>query len=617
LLVLASSSIASFLPKASAATINPTYAGTKDNGDELEINFSEHNNTVVYLANQNWINFSIGLGRYTFDYMSLGTFIYSVSYKASWLNEPVVSYNWSYHDPANLKDDDPNSKSYVQGTVSLNDAPLGNQQITVTALAGCYATDFHTYWIYTADTSLTLNFTVANQPPKTPSPTFSYESGILWRTNIEWNLTGTPVQDLWAAELDRKERKWTEPIVVNGVLYAGATSSVYLNQYGHPSRSWINVYALDPNDGKQIWDYQATAFNSITNLAVANGKVYFGAETGWDNSSLNALNILDGNLIWSTPCDIFYSTPVTENGKVFINSGHSMLALDGGNGKLLWNYTTDKVIVSSPAVANGIVYVSSYDNTLYALNALDGSKIWSIKNDKGLSGFTVVNDVVYAASGDGKIYAFKAATGNKLWSQNVAPAEFQWVNSTHCSTPIYYSGALYFTGWSEESLEDARVGIRGVCFSHFKSYVYALNIGNHNKIWNFTSDSFGFDNFAAVSEGVVFTATNQRLIGFNAQNGALIWNYTNGDLWPNENPTITKGSLYVGFSDGQLYAIRAPSLGTQTGNQNITLNNVDQNISLLITIVAVLALALATLLLLYRKRHSRQQQEQLQKKQST
>ena len=48
--VLALSSIASLSHAAGAAQINPTYAGTKSNGDQLDIAFSEPNNSVVYLA---------------------------------------------------------------------------------------------------------------------------------------------------------------------------------------------------------------------------------------------------------------------------------------------------------------------------------------------------------------------------------------------------------------------------------------------------------------------------------------------------------------------------------------------------------------------------------------
>ena len=37
------------------------------------------------------------------------------------------------------------------------------------------------------------------------------------------------------------------------------------------------------------------------------------------------------------------------------------------NGLLKWNFTTGSVVESSPAVANGVVYVGSEDNNVYAI----------------------------------------------------------------------------------------------------------------------------------------------------------------------------------------------------------------------------------------------------------
>ncbi|MBC8074673.1 MAG: PQQ-binding-like beta-propeller repeat protein, partial [Chloroflexales bacterium] len=38
-------------------------------------------------------------------------------------------------------------------------------------------------------------------------------------------------------------------------------------------------------------------------------------------------------------------------------------------GALVWKHTTEAAVVSSPAVADGIVYIGSLDHKLYALKA--------------------------------------------------------------------------------------------------------------------------------------------------------------------------------------------------------------------------------------------------------
>jgi outer membrane protein assembly factor BamB len=53
------------------------------------------------------------------------------------------------------------------------------------------------------------------------------------------------------------------------------------------------------------------------------------------------------------------------------------LGVSGGVGALLWSYATGNGVNSSPAVVNGVVYVSSYDGNVYALNASTGALLWS------------------------------------------------------------------------------------------------------------------------------------------------------------------------------------------------------------------------------------------------
>ena len=49
-----------------------------------------------------------------------------------------------------------------------------------------------------------------------------------------------------------------------------------------------------------------------------------------------------------------------------------MYALNASTGAVLWKYATEGVVFSSPAVANGVVYVGSSDYSLYSF-AVTGS----------------------------------------------------------------------------------------------------------------------------------------------------------------------------------------------------------------------------------------------------
>ena len=73
----------------------------------------------------------------------------------------------------------------------------------------------------------------------------------------------------------------------------------------------------------------------------------------------------------------------------------------------LWTYPVGNWVRPSPVVANGIVYVGSYDDNVYALNAATGVLIWKYQTGGWVSSSpAVANGVVYVGSWDGKVYAF-------------------------------------------------------------------------------------------------------------------------------------------------------------------------------------------------------------------
>ena len=58
-------------------------------------------------------------------------------------------------------------------------------------------------------------------------------------------------------------------------------------------------------------------------------------------------------------------------------------------------------------MANGVVYIGSYDDNVYALNARTGAKLWSYATGYLVySSPAVANGVVYVGSHDEKVYAF-------------------------------------------------------------------------------------------------------------------------------------------------------------------------------------------------------------------
>ncbi len=100
-----------------------------------------------------------------------------------------------------------------------------------------------------------------------------------------------------------------------------------------------------------------------------------------------------------------------------------------------WLFQTEIVdsMETSPIVVNGIMYVSTAFNHVYALDARTGKQIWHHKHAMGPvttyccgpnnRGVAVSGDKVFMGTLDAKLVALDAKTGKQLWETQIAEAE--------------------------------------------------------------------------------------------------------------------------------------------------------------------------------------------------
>jgi hypothetical protein len=75
---------------------------------------------------------------------------------------------------------------------------------------------------------------------------------------------------------------------------------------------------------------------------------------------------------FTAPSGSIYSSPTVADGIVYVGSiDNSLYAVDAADGSEVWSFTAGNNIYSSPTVADGIVYVGSADNSLYAVDAVE------------------------------------------------------------------------------------------------------------------------------------------------------------------------------------------------------------------------------------------------------
>jgi outer membrane protein assembly factor BamB len=148
------------------------------------------------------------------------------------------------------------------------------------------------------------------------------------------------------------------PIVSGGVVYACGYFGTYLK----------GALALNASTGTQLWN--ATGYDVIYNTpAIFDGMLIFGGYLS--GSAVYALDINDGAEIWRQPVGgyiTYSSAAVSSNGIIYVGSTDGILySLNASTGDIISSFLTGNEIRSSPAITDEVVYFGSLDNRVYAL----------------------------------------------------------------------------------------------------------------------------------------------------------------------------------------------------------------------------------------------------------
>ncbi|HJW28425.1 MAG TPA: PQQ-binding-like beta-propeller repeat protein, partial [Saprospiraceae bacterium] len=203
-------------------------------------------------------------------------------------------------------------------------------------------------------------------------------------------------------------------------------------------------------------------------------------------------------------------------------------------------------VISSPCLANGVVYFGSYDRNLYALDAQTGSEKWNFPTGSAIESSPVFGDsTIYVGSHDNYTYAVNAANGALVWK--VATGYADCIQAS----PAFVNGIVY-TGDS------------------YNGNVYALDGKSGAIKWNYTTGSYtqvfnssefsgsytisGVYTVAVVGNTAYVGALDNKTYALNAATGAFMWSYlTNGNIY--SSPTIVNGIAYFGSDDHNVYAV--------------------------------------------------------------
>lgn len=317
---------------------------------------------------------------------------------------------------------------------------------------------------------------------------------------------------------------------------------------------------------------------------VAHGVVYVASDN--PHTAIRAFSAKTGELLWlqvlPNVVETSPTTPAVANGIIYVGSADTLYAFDATTGAPLWGKATGNTLQGWPVVDSGLVYISSQDGHVYALDATTGAPAWTAPLSLGgepavaTTGLTIDGGVLYIGAGQ-SLYAFDAATGHLVW-RIAAPGGLSE------SAPVVGDGVVYIGGFDGRLYAlDARTGatrwsaLTGnvinasaavayglVVVGSGDGVVYAFHATTGALAWKRTIGGVIFT-ADAVANGVVYAATacdcgassQKFLFALDASTGKPLWSYAPG--YPEYSaPTVADGYLYASAYTGLFAFTRQP-----------------------------------------------------------
>jgi outer membrane protein assembly factor BamB/tRNA A-37 threonylcarbamoyl transferase component Bud32 len=303
---------------------------------------------------------------------------------------------------------------------------------------------------------------------------------------------------------------------------------------------------------------------ALANVARKTGalvRIASGASTG----PINAGGIKP---LWSFKCeDEIRSTPAISQGTLYVGSyDNNLYALNAADGKFQWKYPTDGGIVSRPIIADGNVLFGSEDKRLHVVSARSGKVVWTYYAKGPIhSSPRIAEGHIFFGSDDRHLHAVNLNSGRTVWQFETpdvvrsTPFVLNDLVYVGCESGDYYAvdfrGELKWRFHAKRSITSSTTGTaQALFFTSVDSTLYALDPRNGWVLWRFRMGKPSISSPCIADDTVFVGASDGFIYAVEAKSAKEVWRYRT-EHQVNGSPVIFKDSLYCGSVDGNLYCL--------------------------------------------------------------
>lgn len=264
--------------------------------------------------------------------------------------------------------------------------------------------------------------TTASAPAK---PSFR-QPVLLWKTNLQ-RVEGTPLilegnayvgAEKKLYSIDRGGRtRWSVDIGPLSGSPSADSKNIYINSHRGA------LVAIDRETGKQAWEF-AEATNTLLSRPAISENIAVVEST---DDIVYAIDTTTGKEIWrfSRPDgSLGYSSPtIHEKDSVLVAGENILYRLNLSDGSLKWRSSLGGKAISKPEIGGGRVYVGGSQTGLTAVSLESGQKLWDFQGEKKNDWFGTPlynSGIIYVTSYNRYVYAIDANTGTMKWSARLS-----------------------------------------------------------------------------------------------------------------------------------------------------------------------------------------------------
>jgi len=265
------------------------------------------------------------------------------------------------------------------------------------------------------------------------------------------------------------------------------------------------------------------------------------------SAALYRLDRRDGTLLGEYPAaaPVQAAATVADDRVYFSDTGGHTWCYER-SGRKVWRHDAQAPVLSSPVVRDGLVYLTTVEDLVVALDANDGTLRWRYQHKTDLlrklelalyaaPGVVLAGDTALAGFSDGTLAAMSADDGDVRWTVRVGEGRYPDI----VAEPL--------------ALGDSD-GLAVVFATSYFEPLMALDVVTRRPRWVAPVGSAAPPAIAmsGTEPLLLHPGTDGQLRAFNPETGDVRWSWASGDDGALTSPVITPLGAFVGSTTGTL-----------------------------------------------------------------